>query len=114
MRRFYNDVFSIAQAPRIVKFDYDCSSPDLYRCFRMEVVFLRRYGGFLINNALRLEKPHHDVGNVVFAPDSFRYEGENGLIVMCCNCRKTRRHEERNTWDWVPDHFQRASTTVSH
>lgn len=114
MRRFYDDVFSIAKTPRIVRFDYECSSPDLYRCFRMEVMFLRSYGGFLISNSLRLEKAHREVGNVAFPPDRFRYEGADGLIVMCCNCRKTRRLGEWGTWDWVPAHLQRAAGTVSH
>lgn len=112
LRRFYDDVFARARSGR-VSFDYECSSPELYRSFRMQVMLLKQYGGYAIINSLRLEHACPG-GEVAFKPESFAYETAAGFIVMYCHCRRTRRHEGENVWDWVPEHLKRPPFTVSH
>jgi hypothetical protein len=113
LRRFYDDVFSRARTGS-VSFDYECSSPELYRSFRMQVMYLKQYGGFAFINSLRLEHTYHIAGDAAFTPESFAHETAAGFIVMCCHCRRTRRHEGENVWDWVPEHLKRPPLTVSH
>lgn len=111
LERFYADVFDAAQRAAVT-FDYECNSPDLFRSFRMQV--MQRENRFLVANALRVEQPMAEAGRVAYTPAQFRYQRSDGLITMCCHCRKTRRLTAENTWDWVPNHLRRPPLTVSH
>ena len=114
LQRFYDDVFAIARARRVLAFDYECSSPDLFRLFRMQVKWLPQYGGFAVVNALRVERDHLATAAVAYTPERFVYADSQGIITMCCHCRKTQRQGVENTWDWVPEHLKRMPLTVSH
>jgi len=42
------------------------------------------------------------------------YRDESGAIVMCANCRRTRRAGASATaWDWVPTYVERTPASVS-
>jgi hypothetical protein len=95
-------------------FDYECSSAQHYRLFRMEIRPIRS-AGFVLIHALRIERPHGRE-RASFSPDPRRYTDSHGLITMCAHCRKTRRAAEPEVWDWVPDYLSSGAlrTRTSH
>lgn len=112
LRAFYEDIFQRAETTgQVQEFDYECSSSELYRSFHMQVLPLKEPHGFLVMHSLRVEKPLDF--RPTQAPDDARYAGSDGIIVMCCHCRRTRRFQDSHAWDWVPVYLERRSG-VSH
>jgi hypothetical protein len=71
---------------------------------------VRSAPALLVVCSLRLEKPHDaQPGD----PAQFRYRNQDRFIVMCSNCRRTRRPGS-DTWDWVPDFVAHLPPLVSH
>ena len=112
LKAFYEGIFERAETTgQVQEFDYECSSPEIYRSFHMQVLPLRGDHGFLVTHSLRVEKP------LDFRPaqaaDDARYADPGGIVVMCCHCRRTRRAQDPQAWDWVPAYLERRSR-VSH
>lgn len=111
LRSFYRDLFLTVQncgAP--ADHDYECSSPQTYRRFRLRVYPLPE-DGLLLRHLLTVEQPHPRAS----APRDERiYRDDNGFIVQCSHCRCTRRADDRATWDWVPDYVARMPPETSH
>ncbi len=91
--------------------DYECSTPQVFRAYRMDVYPLRPGCGFVVVNSLRVVRPHT---LAAFDPDDTKYRDKNGLIYMCANCRRTRRVDDPTAWDWVPAYVQNPRRDVSH
>jgi hypothetical protein len=89
---------------------YECSSPGLYREFHMQV--LPVLGPCLVVvNSLVVEKPHERIARF---PLTALYRTNRGVVSMCMHCRRTRRSEEPEVWDWVPDFVASPPPGVSH
>jgi hypothetical protein len=109
LRPFYEEMFRRARATRAHQdHDYECSSPDTYRRFRMRV-YPAAGSGFLVVHDPLWSGPHP--GPASPAVDA-RYE-RDGIIVMCMHCRRTRR-ADADAWDWVPDYVACMPANVSH
>ncbi len=94
--------------------DFECSSPELFRLFHMRVLPIG--GPYLcVENSLRIETLH-EPGRAEIHPEASRYLDENGFIVMCCHCRRTRqvRNIGSPRWDWVPEFLKSPPGVVSH
>jgi hypothetical protein len=91
--------------------DYECSSAELFRVFRMQIYPLEPGRGFVVINSLRVERPHTRAARF---PDDAKYRDKNGLIHMCGNCRRTSRAEDPAAWDWVPAYVQTCRRDVTH
>jgi hypothetical protein len=91
--------------------DYECSSAQVFRLYRMAVYPLQAGHGFAIINSLRIARPHD---RVACEPDDAKYLHPDGLMRMCANCRRTRRTNEPAMWDWVPDFVEHPRRNVSH
>ena len=103
LREFYEGLFARARGFNLpVSHDYDCSRPDRYHIYRMEVHPLP--GGYLVTHALRLDREHHTAN---LDPIEATYRNEAGLVMQCVHCRRTRR-KTRDQWDWVPTYVGRA------
>lgn len=112
LRAFYQQFFERARTTgQVQEFDYECSSAEIYRTFHMQVLPLKDGHGFLVIHSLRVEKPLDF--RPAQAPDEARYAGPDGIIVMCCHCRRTRQAQDANAWDWVPAYVERRSR-ISH
>lgn len=111
LQRFYRHVFdAVASSSKPFDFDYECSSADRFRMFRMEIMPLRPTG-FLVVHSLRVEEPHSRKAE---SPDAQHYRNSSGIVTMCSHCRRTRRVGEPQRWDWVPAHLGDRSLSVSH
>lgn len=92
-----------------VECEYECSSPERERFFRMRIVPLGE-DGLVIAHHLTREAPHP---GVVFPP-SAEHVDASGLIMMCMMCRRTAR-ADRSAWDWIPSWVaHRPTQDVSH
>lgn len=107
LKPFYRQSFARAtEADERWDHDYECSSPELFRKYRMIVY---PFGGsFVVTHALLVEGPHrvaHDPGK--------HYETQ-GVIAMCSHCRRVRCTSELERWDFVPSYLAPGYTKVSH
>lgn len=106
----YRGLFEESERTRDpVQMDYNCSSPDLLRIYRMQVYPLER--GYLVGNVPIVEMPHPDDDSR--APLSC-YRTDDGYLVMCVHCQCTRRRDKPEIWDWVPAHLELPQEQVSH
>ena len=113
LRNFYQEFFARARATgQVQEFDYECSSAEVYRSFHMQVLPLKQERGYLVVHSLRVEKPLDF--RSAHVPDDRRYAGPDGIIVMCCHCRRTRRAQDPEVWDWVPAYVGLQQGKVSH
>jgi hypothetical protein len=87
--------------------DYECSSPDRLRKFRMHVYPLRDNRGLLIEHSLLIEEPHERVA-APFREDD--YLDVEGLIHMCGHCRRVQ-NIRTGAWDWVPSALAHRQTS---
>lgn len=111
VRSFYVDLFETVQRTGSpADHDYECSSPDLFRIFRLRVLPLAERSLLLLHH-LRVERAHDQP---TYEPNASMYRGDGGYIVQCCHCRRTRRAAEPATWDWVPAYLDRTLPDVSH
>jgi hypothetical protein len=110
LRGLYQDGFLRALATgKQWEHDYECSSPGVYREFRMyafpvESTFLA------VTHALRIERPHD---RAVSPADDAAYTSD-GIIRMCSYCRRVHAVEGRDRWDWVPAYVSAMPANVSH
>jgi PAS domain-containing protein len=91
---------------------YHCSSPEVFRRFRMRIHPVRRLNWFLVSNALVVERPHQ---HGVSAVDETYFSG--GVVTMCAHCRLVRRVVAPDGWDFVPAYLRftgRDTLKVSH
>lgn len=105
---FYQSGFARAAASgQRWEHDYECSSPQLFRRFRMLAYPFD--DSFVVTHALLIETPHPWQ---MFQPGG-TYEC-NGCIVMCAHCRRVRATSERERWDWVPDYLRVDQSRTTH
>jgi hypothetical protein len=105
LRLFYQEIFQRVRAlGRMQSQDYECSSAQVFRVYRMQVYPLQPGCGFVVINSLVIAHPHT---RVVCAPDDASYRERDGLVHMCANCRRTRRVDDPAVWDWVPAYVTR-------
>ena len=113
LKSFYLGAFARALEEGVWEVSYECSSPDLFRKYRMRVHALKNRSWLLVTNPLIYESAHRNVARA----DSSLYLQPDGLITMCAHCRCSRRVDLPDQWDFVPDYFQlkgQASLIVSH
>jgi len=112
-KKFYMDAFARALTGGIWEISYECSSPSLFRRYRMRVHGLKSRALWMVTNSLIYEGPHRKTVKA----DSSKYFQPTGLIIMCAHCRCSQRVDAPDQWDFVPDHLGlkgQASLKVSH
>jgi hypothetical protein len=113
LKKFYDDGFQTAIDRGIWEVSYECSSPDLFRKYRMRVHCLGRTVGFIVTNSLIYESHHRRPRK----PDTEKYVQANGLVTMCAHCRRSQRVDRPDQWDFVSHYLRLKGTallTVSH
>ena len=90
---------------------YDCSSAELYRKFCMKTFPLGHNEGLLIVHSLVREIPQTGLTS---EPLEENYRNEEGLVIQCCHCRRVRRNDTSNLWDWIPEWVTSPLPYTSH
>ena len=92
--------------------DYECSSSEAYRKFRLRVLPMQAVRGLFVINSLIVEQPHQ---LAAAPPLEETYRTARGLIVMCASCRRTRRNRPGvDIWDWVPGFVETLPVRTTH
>lgn len=106
---FYRTAFHRVRTHREVwTHRYDCSSPSIYRAFRMSVRPMADSGSLIVTNDVLMLRSHEPAENRYA-----EYVDAFGMIRMCANCRRTKR-ADGTEWDFVAAHLERVSFPVSH
>jgi hypothetical protein len=92
--------------------DYECSSANTYRGFRLRVVPMQKTPGLFVVNSLKVEYAHR---LTACAAIESIYRRPDGFIVMCASCRRTRRYcPGMDVWDWVPTFVENFPSRTTH
>src|SRR5664279_4990656 len=90
LERFYQDKYSEAlRVEHWIGFDYECSTPDVFRQFHMALRKVEYSGLLVVNSYLPNQRTPSSLPNEVM--DDSLYVSPGGLITMCAHCRRTRR-----------------------
>jgi PAS domain-containing protein len=110
---YYESLYGAAVTERRpAEHEFECSSAEVERLMKMNVYPLRSGPALLVVCSLRVERPHAGSAG---EPLHDSYRDGRGTIVMCGNCRRTRRADvEPETWDWVADYVANPPERVSH
>ena len=122
LKSFYRDGFhQVRETSHSWEHEFECSSADLYRTFRMRVTRLAG-NHLLVENSLSVEKPH-GMDRPATPSSGHIYVTADGIVTMCMHCRRTKRAAEfperlnelaDMVWDWVPSFVQNPPERVSH
>jgi len=108
---FYSAMFADAR-DAVIAFDYECSSPDLYRRFQMQILPVEQPTGYMVINSLRIEeKMQGRRPALTLCPE---YVSDAGIVTVCSHCRRSRRVDAPDQWDWVPANLKPSQLNVSH
>jgi hypothetical protein len=114
LRRLYEDGYMRTLATgEPWRHEYECSSGGTYRALHMSVYLETETGGLLVVNSVAVEHPHYP-GIDIGPAERVRYHDEDGAVVMCCVCRKTRRGADAAEWDWVPAFVESPPARITH
>jgi hypothetical protein len=112
LRTFYVHKYWFAsRASGWTHFDYDCSSPEKIRLFRMAMMPIG--DRMLVSNHLRVEE-ECEVKPPLTAEQAGLYISSTGMAVMCANCRKTRHFDSETQGDWIPEMLRRDGLKITH
>ena len=115
LRPFYSGAFREVMATgRVWEKSYECSSPTLFRRFRMRIHLVKPQDWFVVTNSLVVERSHT---RVMFRPNPNEYMDANGFISVCAHCRCSRHINNADRWDFVPEYVEPAlnyAARISH
>jgi len=113
MVRFYQDkYFEALHSTHWIGFDYECSTPDVFRLFHMGLRSIGHSGLLVVNSYLPDQRTPLATPNKALADAA--YVSSSGMITMCAHCRRTRRPDDPSTWDWVPRFLRGTGRKVTH
>lgn len=108
----YRGALEQGKSPHPLAYDFECSSPSVYRLFRMHLFGLAG-AGLLVVNSLRVEKPLAAPESTL-SPTSPPYSDQHGLLHQCAHCRRMQHMQEDGRWDWIPAWDEVLPDNVSH
>lgn len=117
LQPFYRSIYQAVtletkQATQPFQFEYECSSPQVFRKFLMTLYPME--GGLLVVNSLVVEEPYAATGRPIEKPDFKIYLAANGMIYQCSHCRRFQHQADPARWDWVPEWVAKMPAGISH
>jgi hypothetical protein len=113
LTEFYEKKYTEARhAAHWIGFDYECSTPDVFRQFHMAMRSVEYSGLLVVNSYLPDQRTPLTSPNQALADTA--YVSPGGMITMCAHCRRTRRQDDSNTWDWVSRFLRDTGRKTSH
>jgi hypothetical protein len=110
LRTLHGELFERARRGELVDHEYDCSSPEMFRRYRMRIHRCTS-GALLVVHSLVHESPRT---GPACRPSDALYRDGDGLMTQCSYCRCVRRAKPPVAWDWVPEYAARPACDVSH
>ena len=102
LREYYRShLLAALRSSQIWSSEYECSSPKLFRLYRMDVTPVGLGRGLLVTHTRLAQLPH--TPSLTRGPvDPAPYLDEHGHIPQCMHCRRVQRADAKHQWDWVP------------
>lgn len=115
LRPFFAELFARARSTnQPVAHEYECSSPDVRRVFRM-LAHPCPSGAFVVVHSLLREGAPEEGAHAALEA---LYRDRRGMIVQCSCCRRVRRaaiaDDTTAHWDWVPSYVAKIPPDTSH
>ena len=115
LKRFFENGYrKVLSSRKMWEHCYECSSPAVYRSFRMACYPDPEGDGLVVVNSLSVERLHDDPDSNQPFSSGIAYLDRDGVTTMCCHCRKTCRVEQVAVWDWVPEYLENPPALISH
>jgi hypothetical protein len=112
LRDLYTEMFQRCREQHLpFDFDHECSSAESYRLLYTNVLPLNHVGDLAFINSIRVERNHGAERPPVDPADI--YISAHGIISMCSHCRRSRRQDASDVWDWVPAFLQTREWKIS-
>lgn len=103
LREYYRaHLLDVLESGHAWQSEYECSSPNLFRLFRMSVERVGDARALLVRHQRVVQRPHDRSCARPQPADARTYVDEHGLIAQCVHCRRVRRAGRAEHWDWVP------------
>jgi hypothetical protein len=97
VKAFHSNALSHVLSTREVwEVSYECSDPALFCMHRMRIQLLKPQNWFLVTNALHANSGKHEANGYA----------NSGVVSICARCRCTRRVDNPNQWDFVPEYTE--------
>jgi len=103
LRAFYEEhLLQTLAEGKAWQHEYECSSPQIHRRFRLTAEPLEEGEGLLLVHSCLAARPHDEATRPVLPPHGALYTDGDGLMTQCIHCRRMRRCGPAERWDWVP------------
>ena len=96
------------------KHEYECSSAGIYRLFYQDAYPLKNGQGIIIVNSLQIDRVIHEDFRHLSTLSINKYLDPDGMIIQCSNCRKSKRKNPAEIWDWVPAFVEEIQENISY
>ncbi len=114
-RPFYRALIEQTPSPELSlhprDFEYDCSSPDIFRRFVMHIYVLPAGGGWLIINSTRVET-RYDALSPRVGLEHYLFDDE--WIRQCAYCRRVKHAVFEDRWDWLTTPWPISGISITH
>ena len=114
LKRAYSDAFRQVLSTGVVwEQSYECPSPTVFRIYRMRIHLLKPRDWFVVTNTLVVERPYTGTDTA----DANTYVDTNNLVTVCAHCRCSKRVDNPDQWDFVPEYLTpklESTVRVSH
>nr|WP_321395671.1 hypothetical protein [uncultured Desulfobacter sp.] len=107
MRRKYREAIALNQ---MFGLNYECSSGQLLRVFRLNAYPLMNQKGLVISHHL-VKACAHLEESVAFTK---QFVNSDGVISQCMSCRKIKDPNSEDRWLWVPSLLEKGIANISH
>lgn len=114
LKQFFEQGYQQPLSGRAWEHCFECSSPAVYRSFRMVAYPEPEGAGIVVVNSLMVERLHDGNERSTCIPNETAYTDQHGILTSCCHCRRTRQVQQKSVWDWVPAYVQLPPERVSH
>ena len=110
---FYERKYAAAfRGGKWIGFDYECSSPEVFRLFHMALRPIDNSNLLVVNSYLPNHRSPLLLKNQALPESS--YVSPSGYITMCANCRRTQRQEQARIWDFVSRFLRETKRAICH
>ena len=119
LRPFFRDAFcSVLDDQKVWDHAYECSSPTTVRFFHIEVLPLHDLAtdqrGLLVVNSFTEPIGPFPLRTPNPQPNPKNYVSADGFLTQCSHCRRFRRIDRPEQWDWLPEYINDPPGSVSH
>lgn len=113
LRERFQSVYASLAGDGTGFYDYECSSADTFRRFRMTRHAVGTRGMLLIHHLLE-ERPHDPSERPIVRPEDVPLVPVDRPPTQCAYCRRMRVVGQPDRWVWVPEWVSSQPVLVSH